>query len=82
MFKPTYPVSLTKLTLALIWLMDYISKCDVVLVVIKEIAPSKRKNNQSQHNQKQLLKITKNNCAKFVSFNFGNFCARYKVLQI
>ena len=45
MFKPTYPVSLNKLTLALIWLMDYISKCDVVLVIIKEIAPSKRKNN-------------------------------------
>ena len=41
-FKPTYHVSLTKLILALTCLMDYISKCDnVVLVVIKEIAPSK-----------------------------------------
>ena len=40
--KPTYPKSLTKLTLALNWLMDYISKCDVVLVVIKEMAPSKK----------------------------------------
>ena len=42
-FKPTYPVSLTKLTLALIWLMDYMLKCDnVVLVAIKEIASSKK----------------------------------------
>ena len=40
--KPTYPASLTKLILALNWLMDYISKCDVVLVVIKEMAPSKK----------------------------------------
>ena len=41
--KPTYPKSLTKLTLALNWLMDYISKCDnVVLLVIKEMAPSKK----------------------------------------
>ena len=41
-FKPTYSVSLIKLTLALIWLMDYISKCDsVALVVIKEIVPPK-----------------------------------------
>ena len=41
--NPTYSASLTKLTLsALIWLRDYISKCDkVVLVVIKEISPSK-----------------------------------------
>ena len=40
-FKPTYPVSLTKLTLALLWFMDYIFKCDnVVLAVTKEIAPS------------------------------------------
>ena len=37
-----YPISLTKLTLTLTWLMDYISKCDnVVLVVIKERAPSR-----------------------------------------
>ena len=41
-FKPTYPVSLTKLTLALIWLMDYMLKCDNVLVAIKEIASSKK----------------------------------------
>ena len=41
-FKTTYPVSLTKLTLALIRIMGYISKYDnIVLVVIKEIAPSK-----------------------------------------
>ena len=42
-FNPSYPgVSLSKLTLALIWLRDYISKVDsVVLVVIEEIAPSK-----------------------------------------
>ena len=40
-FKPTYRVSLIKLTLPLIWLMDYISKFDVVLVVIKERAHSK-----------------------------------------
>ena len=39
-FKPTYPVSLAKLTSALIWLMDYIFRCDV-LMFIKEIAPSK-----------------------------------------
>ena len=41
-FKPMYPISLTKLTLTLTWLLDYISKCDnVVLVVIKERAPSR-----------------------------------------
>ena len=41
-FKPTYSVSLIKLNLALIWLMDYVSKCDsVALVVIKEIVPLK-----------------------------------------
>ena len=41
-FKATYSVSLIKLTLALIWLLDYVSKCDsVALVVIKEIVPSK-----------------------------------------
>ena len=41
-FKLMYPISLTKLTLTLTWLMDYISKCDnVVLVVIKERAPSR-----------------------------------------
>ena len=41
-FKPTYSVSLIKLNLALIWLMDYVSKCDsVALVVIKEIVTLK-----------------------------------------
>ena len=41
-FNSTYPGRLAKLTLALIWLRDYMSKCDnVILVVIKEIAPSK-----------------------------------------
>ena len=43
-FKPMYPVSLTKLNFSLIWLMDYISKCDnVVLAVIRKIAFSKTK---------------------------------------
>ena len=41
-FKANYSVSLIKLTLALIWLLDYVSKCDsVALAVIKEIVPSK-----------------------------------------
>ena len=41
-FNPTYSASLTKLIMTLIWLSDYISKCDnVVLVVIKETASSK-----------------------------------------
>ena len=41
-FKPIYPVSLMKFILTLSWLtMDYISKCDVILVVIKGITPSK-----------------------------------------
>ena len=65
-FKPIYPVSLTKLTLTLIWLMDYnISKCDnVVLVVIKEIGPSKKHLFLSSKSENLLEKITRVNITK------------------
>ena len=65
-FEPTYPVSLTKFTLALIWLMDFIFKCDnVVLEIIKEIAPSKKTNLFLSSNSENLLeKITRVNITK------------------
>ena len=65
-FKPIHPVSLTKLILTLIWLMDYnISKCDnVVLVVIKEIGPSKKHLFLSSKSENLLEKITRVNITK------------------
>ena len=63
-FKPTYPVSLTKLTLALLLLMDYISKCDVVLVVIKEIVHSENISFLSSKSESLLEKITRVNITK------------------
>ena len=64
-FKPTYPVNLTKLNLALLLLMDYISKCDnVVLVVIKEIAHAENISFLSSKSESLLEKITRVNITK------------------
>ena len=58
-------------------------------MVIKEIAPSKNAFNsflssKSENLLKKITRanITKNNYAKFVSFNFCKFYARYRILDI
>ena len=65
-FKPTYPISLTKLTLAFPWLMDWLPKCDdvVTLMVIKVIPPSKNTLFLSSKSKNVPETITRSNITK------------------
>ena len=56
---------------------------NVMIMVIKEIGPSKNIfTGFLAEEWKFTRKINRINYAQLVSFNFGNFCARYMVLHI